>query len=100
MISFAGTSDDRSTWKLVLRDESKTLSDTQAHELSETHTSESHERALTDTYRLTHTQSTSDLLAQLQALQTQLLETQAENKQLKAQVSKRSSSSTSVNNQL
>ena len=58
------------------------------------------ERALIDTNRHTQTQTNNDLLAQIPALKEQLEQNKAENTHLKAQVVERSSSSTSVHNQL
>ena len=100
----AGTSGDpsvdKSNWKLVLSDVRKTQSDTPARELSDKHLSESQERAPTDTYSLTHTLDQNALLAQIASLQAQLQQAQAEKTLLQAQVAERSSSSTSVNNQV
>ena len=91
---------DKSNWKLVLSDVRQTQSETPARELSDKQLSVSEERAPTDTYSLTHTLDQSALLAQIASLQAQLQQVQAEKTILQAQVAERSSSSTSVNNQL
>ena len=70
----------------------QTLSDTHAREVSET--------LLSDREVSAHTDTNTALLAQLTALQQELERTNAENKKFKAQVGERSSSNTSVNNQL
>ncbi|KAK1389145.1 hypothetical protein POM88_017323 [Heracleum sosnowskyi] len=93
VISIAGTQADNLERQLVIRDQNQTESDTQARELSETPLREIEVSAHTDT-------NTASLLAQIAALQKQLQETQAEKEILKAQVVERSSSSTSVTNQL
>ncbi|KAK1364988.1 hypothetical protein POM88_040549 [Heracleum sosnowskyi] len=93
VISIAGTQSDNLERQLVIRDQNQTESDTQARELSETPLREIEVSAHTDT-------NTAYLLAQIAALQKQLQETQAEKEILKAQVVERSSSSTSVTNQL
>ncbi|KAK1392928.1 hypothetical protein POM88_011984 [Heracleum sosnowskyi] len=89
----AGTSTPNMDRQLVVRSERQTQSDTQAREQSETPSREIEMSAHNDTY-------TASLLAQIAGLQKQLQQTQAEKYILKAQVVERSSSSTSVTNQL
>ena len=92
VISVSGTSISK---ELVRSDVSLNLSETAAREQSETLLSDHHMSAHTDTYT-----SNTDLLAQIQKLQQELAQTKAENQIYKAQVEERSSSSTSVQNQL
>ncbi|KAK1357800.1 hypothetical protein POM88_051056 [Heracleum sosnowskyi] len=89
----AGTSSRYGDRQLVVRTEIQTWSETQARELSETPLREIEVSAHIDT-------NTASLLAQIDALQKQLSETQAEKEILQAQVVERSSSSTSITNQL
>ncbi|KAL8118982.1 hypothetical protein AgCh_016467 [Apium graveolens] len=89
VISIVGTEDqqqDGSSRALILRE-------TQARELSEPNTRDIQVSAHRDT-------NTENLLAQIAALKEQLAKSQAEAQTFKAQVVERSSSSTSVNNQL
>ena len=74
------------------------LSETVAREPSETLMSDREQSAHTDTYT-PNTQNT-ELLEQIKKLQAELAQTKAENQIYKAQVEERSSSSTSVQNQL
>ncbi|KAK1390320.1 hypothetical protein POM88_018498 [Heracleum sosnowskyi] len=90
VIFSAGTSTPTLDRQLVV---SKTQSETQAREVSETPSKEIEMSAHNDTY-------TASLLAQIANLQKQLQESQAEKDILKAQVVERSTSSTSVTNQL
>ena len=71
------------------------MSETVAREQSETLLSDRELSAHTDTYTLN-----TDLLEQIRKLQEELAQTRAENQIYKAQVEERSSSSTSVQNQL
>ena len=92
MISVAGTTKGK---ELVMTDVRQTLSEIDARELSDTLLSDHQVSAHTDTYT-----SNTDLIAQIQKLQQELAQTKAENQIYKAQVEERSSSSTSVQNQL
>ena len=92
VISIAGTSRQQ---ELVMSDVSLNLRETVAREQSETLLSDRELSAHTDTYTLN-----TDLLEQIRKLQEELAQTKAENKIYKAQVEERSSSSTSVQNQL
>ena len=92
VISLAGTS---SQHELVMSDVRINLSETDAREQSETLLSDRELSAHTDTYTLN-----TDLLEQIRKLQAELAQTKAENQIYKAQVEERSSSSTSVQNQL
>ena len=78
--------------ELVLSVVRKTPSDTRAREQNETFMSGREVSA--------HTNTNTDLLAQIQKLQHELAQTKAENIFFKAQVEERSSSSTSVKTQL
>ncbi|KAK1388074.1 hypothetical protein POM88_016252 [Heracleum sosnowskyi] len=89
----AGTSTPNMDRHLVVRSERQKQSDTQAREQSETPSREIEMSAHNDTY-------TASLLAQIAGLQKQLQQTQDEKDIIKAQVVERSSSSTSVTNQL
>ena len=71
------------------------LSETDAREQSEKLLSDRELSAHTDTYTLN-----TDLLEQIKKLQAELAQTKAENQIYKAHVEERSSSSTSVQNQL
>ena len=73
----------------------QTLSETDARELSDTLLSGHQVSAHSDTYT-----SNTNLIAQIRKLQQELAQTKAENQIYKAQVEERSSSSTSVQNQL
>ena len=95
VISLAGTSRQR---EQVMSDVRLNLSETDAREQSETLLSDRELSAHTDTYTL-NTQNTK-LLEQIKKLQAELAQTKAENQIYKAQVEERSSSSTSVQNQL
>ena len=77
----------------MLSDKSQTLSETHAREMSDTLTREIQVSAHTDTY-------TAMQLAHIADLQEHLFKTQDDKEILQAQVVERSSSSTSVNNQL
>ena len=92
VISLAGTSSQR---ELVMSDVSLNMRETDAREQSETLLSDRQLSAHTDTYT-----SNTDLLEQIKKLQEELAQTKAENQMFKAQVEERSSSSTSVQNQL
>ena len=92
VISVAGTSISK---ELVMSDVSLNLSETTAREQSETLLSDRQLSAHTDTYT-----PNTELLAQIKQLQQELAQTKAENQIYKAQVEERSSSSTSVKNQL
>ena len=92
VISVAGTSKGKD---LVRSDVSLNLSETAALEQSETLMSERQLSAHTNTYT-----PNTDLLDQIRQLQQELAQTKAENQIYKAQVEERSSSSTSVKNQL
>ena len=92
VISVAGTSISK---ELVMSDVSLNLSETAAREQSETLLSDRQLSAHTDTYTIN-----TELLAQIKQLQQELAQTKAENQIYKAQVEERSSSSTSVKNQL
>ena len=81
--------------ELVMSDTLLYLSETDAREPSETLMSDRDPSAHTDTY----TQNT-ELLEQIKKLKAELAQTKAENQIYKAQVEERSSSSTSVQNQL
>ena len=78
-----------------MSDVRQTLSEIDARELSDILLSDHQVSAHTDTYT-----SNTDLIAQIQKLQQELAHTKAENHIYKAQVEERSSSSTSVRNQL
>ena len=88
VISIVGTSKGK---ELVMSDVRQTLSEIDARRLSDTLLSDHQVSAHTDTYT-----SNTDLIAQIQKLE----QTKAENQIYKAQVEERSSSSTSVQNQL
>ena len=90
VISDAGTTSKGK--ELVLSVVRQTLSDTHAREQSET--------LMSDREVSAHTNTNTDLLAQIQKLQQELAQTKAENIVFKAQVEERSSSSTSVKTQL
>ena len=92
VISLAGTSSQQELLMSVVR---LNLSDTDAREQSETLLSDRQLSAHTYTYT-----SNTDLLEQIKKLQEELAQTKAENQMFKAQVEERSSSSTSVQNQL
>ena len=92
VISLAGTSRQM---ELVMSETPLNLSETDAREPSETLMSDREQSAHTDTY----TQNT-ELLEQIKKLQAELAQTKAKNQIYKAQVEERSSSSTSVQNQL
>ena len=92
VISVAGTSKGK---ELVRSDVSLNLSETDAHEKSETLSSDRQLSAHTDTYT-----SNTELLAQIKQLQQKLAQTKAENQIYKAQVEEWSLSSISVQNQL
>ena len=95
VISIAGTSSHQ---EIVMSDVRLNLSETDAREQSETLMSDREQSAHTDTYT-PNTQNT-DLLEQIKKLQAELAETKAENQIYKAHVEERSSSSSSVRNQL
>ena len=84
-ISIACTSKGK---EIVRSDVRKTLSETDARELSDT--------LLSDHQVIAHTDTYTDLMAQIQKLQQELAQTKAENQIYKAQVEERSFSSTSV----
>ena len=90
VIYVAGTTKGK---ELVMSDMRQTLSETNAHELSDTLLSDHQVSSHTDKYT-----SNTDLIAQIQKLQQELAQTKAENQIYKAQVEERSSSSTSVQN--
>ena len=92
VISSAGTSISQ---ELVMSDVRLNLSETAAHEQSETLMSDLQLSAHTDIYT-----PNTELLDQIKKLQEELAQTKAENQIYKAQVEERSSSSTSVQNQL
>ena len=92
VISVAGTSKGK---ELERSDVSLNMSEIDAREQSETFLSNRQLSAHTDTYT-----PNTDLLAQIKQLQHELAQTKAENQIYKAQVEERSSSSTSVQNQL
>ena len=81
--------------ELVMSDVSLNLCETAAREQSETLLSDHQLSAHTDTYT-----TNTELLDQIKKLQEELAQTKAENQMYKAQVEERSSSSTSVQNQL
>ena len=95
VISLAGTSRQM---ELVMSDTILNLSETVAREPSETLMSDREQSAHTDTY--TPNIQNTELLEQIKQLQAELAQTKAENQIYKAQVEERSSSSTSVQNQL
>ena len=95
VISLAGTSRQM---EQVMSDVRINLSETDAREQSETLLSDRELSAHIDTYTL-NTQNTG-LLEQIKKLQAELAQTKTENQIYKAQVEERSSSSTSVQNQL
>ena len=76
-------------------DVSLNMSETDAHKQSETLLSDRQLSAHTDTYT-----PNTELFAQIKQLQQELAQTKAENQIYKAQMEERSSSSTSVQNQL
>ena len=78
-----------------MSDMSLNLSETVAREQSETLLSDHHLSAHTNTYT-----PNTNLLAQIKQLQQEPAQTKAENQLYKAQVEERTSSSTSVQNQL
>ena len=92
VISIAGTSSQQ---ELVMSDVSLNLRETAAREQSETLLSDRQLSAHTDTYT-----TNTELLEQIKKLQEELAQTKDENQMYKAQVEERSSSSTSVQNQL
>ena len=92
VISIAGTSRQQ---EIVRSETPLNMSETVAREQSETLLSDRELSAHTDTYTLN-----TDLLEQIRKLQEELAKTKAENQLYKAQVEERSSSSTSVQNQL
>ena len=91
VISIAGTSKEQE----LVRSAPLKMSETVAREQSETLLSDREQSAHTDTYTLN-----TGLLEQIRQLQAELAQTKAENQIYKAQVEERSSSSTSVQNQL
>ena len=95
VISIAGTSKNQ---ELVMSDVRLNLSETDAREQSKTLMSDREQSAHTDTYT-PNTQNT-DLLEQIKKLQAKLAQIKAENQIYKAHVEERSSSSTSIPNQL
>ena len=95
VISIAGTSRNQ---ELVMSDVRLNLSETDARAHSETLMSDHEQSAHTDTYT-PNTQNT-ELLKQIKKLQAELAQTKAKNQIYKAHVKERSSSSTSVQNQL
>ena len=92
VISLAGTSISE---ELVMGDVILNLSETAAREQSETLLNDRQLSAHIDTYT-----PNTELMAQIKKLQEELAQTKAENQMYKAQVEERSSSSTSVQNQL
>ena len=88
VISIAGTSISQ---ELVMSDVRLNLSETTAHEQSETLMSDRQLSAHTETYT-----KNTELLDQIKKLQEELAHTKAENQIYKAQLEERSSSSTSV----